>query len=142
MSAIPNTSLLDLPDLTDAELDIIEARCKAATPGPWMWNLCLSSKRIVLEARIRTFEIIIDFTRWGMGGARPRFRKSLNGDGSHVIMADAEEFAEIVPGRKHHSHWYQTINQPDANFIAHARTDVPRLIAALRKARAAQESSQ
>jgi hypothetical protein len=57
---------------------------------------------------------ILDFDRWGTGGATPRFRNSDN------LMIKAVEFAEPVHGREHHANWFQSINHPDALLIAAA----------------------
>lgn len=58
---------------------------------------------------------VMDFTRWGMQSAQPRFKDPNTG-----YIENAEMFAEVVPGREHHKAWFQTINQPDANLIAAA----------------------
>lgn len=110
-------------------LEPIKARESAAQRGPWRWNLNLKSRQITLEACVSGFEVVMDFVRWGMGGARVRFQR-------RGLMENVEEFAEIVPARAHHSHWFQTLSHPDANFIAHARTDVPALIVEVERLRA------
>ena len=121
-------------DICQLDLEPIKRREAAAIRGPWQWVVSLKSKEARLEAAISGFEVVMDFVRWGMGGAKPRFqRKSL--------MVDAEAFATTVKGREHHSTWYQTIDHPDAQFIAHARTDVPALIAEVERLRAALRAS-
>ena len=117
----------------ELNLEEIGARCEKATPGPWMWNLNLKSKKISLEAQISSFEIVMDFARWGFGSACPRFQQHLSGCGG--IMHMAHEMGKIVEKRRHHSDWYQTIEHPDADFIAHARTDVPALCREVRRLR-------
>jgi hypothetical protein len=120
--------------MTDEELNAIEERAKAAIPGPWRWNLSLKSKRIVLEAMTRGLEVVMDFARWGMSGAKPRFQTA-------GLMKDAELFAQVIPGREHHADWCQTISHADADFIAHARTDIPKLIEEIRRLRAQKENA-
>lgn len=58
-------------------------------------------------------DIVLDFKRWGMGGATPRFRV----DG---LMRTAVEVSAPQPGREHHAEWWRIINHPDASLIAAA----------------------
>ena len=55
----------------------------------------------------------MDFVRFGMSGASPRFR-------SGPVLVRAEQFAEEVKGREHHAEWFKAINHPDAQLIAAA----------------------
>lgn len=89
------------------------------TPGPWRWEISLQSKYIQLCGGARPYDLIVmDFERWGMQGAAPRF---LRPDKTHGdLLEAARDYAAIVPGREHHKHWFQTINHPDANLIAAA----------------------
>lgn len=112
--------------MTEEDLVAIEARAQAATPGPWRWNLNLKSKCVTLEALITGYEVVMDFVRWGMNGAKVRFQK----DG---LMKDAESFAQVAPGRSHHAGWYQTLSHPDAVFIEKARQDIPVLLFEVRR---------
>ena len=48
-------------------------------------------------------------------------------------MVTAKNWAKVVPGREHHSDWFQSIGHPDAEFIAHARSDIPWLLAEVRR---------
>jgi hypothetical protein len=96
------------------------------TPGPWRWELNQKSKDLNLcgHGECGPYDFtVMDFERWGMGGAVPRFRDD-NG-----MMVKAHLLGEIVPGRAHHSHWFQNINHPDARLIAAA----PELLSALVK---------
>ena len=95
------------------------------TPGPWRWELNLKSKRIQLCGGVPQFDLIVmDFVRWGMGGAAPRFnvetKPNLN------VMKRADEMGTVVHGREHHSEWFQEIFHPGAALIAAA----PDLLAA------------
>lgn len=88
------------------------------TPGKWRWELNLKSKRVSLCGGKNPFDLIVmDFERWGMGSAIPRFR---TGNDDMNIMKKAIEFASVVPGREHHSDWFQNIDHPDARLIAAA----------------------
>ena len=83
-----------------------------ATAGPWFWNVNLKSRQMQLEAQIAGYETVMDFVRWGMGGAQARFKvETKPGLG---LMHKAETMTKAVPGREHHADWYQTIEHPDA----------------------------
>ncbi len=102
-------------------LSEIRARCEAATPGPWYWDAIDAHKRICLEsARWK----VMDFARYGMYGAAPRFLV----DG---IMERADSLLKSIPGKEHHRGFDNYIDHPDAAFIAHAREDIPYLLAEL-----------
>lgn len=99
------------------------------TPGPWRWELNEKSKIVQLQGGIPKFDCtVMDFVRYGMGGAAPRFvtkfRPHLN------ILKRCEEYGVIVPGREHHADWHKTIVHPDARLIAAA----PDLLEALNDA--------
>lgn len=81
-------------ELTEAELNAIEARAAAATEGPWekdRWDGTLGRGSLSVPSKLRVL-----VTRFNYGNA----------------------------------------GSPDLEFIAAARTDVPRLVKALREARA------
>jgi hypothetical protein len=89
------------------------------TPGPWRWEINKEAKRIQLTGGDMPFDItVMSFERWGMNSAQPTFLKVALPD--HMLIEKAVSFSEIVPGRAHHSNWFQTINHPDANLIAAA----------------------
>jgi hypothetical protein len=54
----------------------------------------------------------MDFVRYGMGSASPRFL-----DAEH-LMVRADELAVNIPGEDHHSKWHQTLEHDDAQLIA------------------------
>lgn len=116
--------------LTDEQLREIEEREKKATPGPWAWTISLRSKAMRLEShgRGQMLEYIMDFMRWGMGGAKARFL-----DREKSLMVDADKLTRVIPGRAHHSEWAQEIDHPDADFISGARTDIPALLQHIRE---------
>jgi hypothetical protein len=122
--------------MTDDELKALEAAAKAATRGPWRWELNEKGKTISLEGGKPKFDMsVIRFRRYGMAGAMPEFQV----DG---LMRPATDFAKVVPGREHHASWFKGIDHPDANYIAAASPDVIlRLTAEMRKARAERDEA-
>ena len=107
----------------------IRERVKKATKGPWRWDVNLNGKYVELESSNGWGDIVLNFVRWGMGGAGIRFNV-----GGIMVRCDDERLAKVIPGREHHASWARVIDHPDASFIAHARTDVPELLDALEEA--------
>lgn len=83
------------------------------TPGPWRWELDLMHKRCILMST-RGRMCVMDFVRWGMGGAAPRLRNA------HDIMERVEKFARVIIGQEHNSRWFQSVDHPDMRLIAAA----------------------
>lgn len=105
------------------------------TPGPWRWELNENAKRLQLCGGKRPYDIIVmDFVRYGMHGAAPRFNSEIK-EGMN-IMYRAEKFSVIVPGREHHAHWFKSLDHPDAVLIQNA----PRLLEVGMKLLALSES--
>lgn len=89
------------------------------TPGPWRWELNSSSKSVRLCGGVPKYDLtVMDFVRYGMSGAAPRFRDT-NIDGFNV-MHRIDNWSKTVPGREHHASWFQCINHADANLISAA----------------------
>ena len=92
--------------MTNLDLDAIEARANAATDGPWLGY----------DERSDLREENPDVNpMWVVAHMEP--------DGVNWVR----DIADIGGGEQ---------DEADAEFIAHARTDVPALVAALREARA------
>lgn len=85
-------------------LDDIKARAEAATDGPWKWD----------NRRVPTLN--------GMAGSRDVYRYE-----TEVIEADHNGEC----GCRSACQLDLTVGPADAEFIAHARTDVPALVAAV-----------
>ena len=119
------------------DLDAIEARAEAATEGPWHWFGNTASQQLGLGYWRKGWGrcTVMDFARWGMQSARPRFSDA------DAMMHDADAMAiwEVNPRATRASdpslyrHDVIGIRHPDAEFIAHARTDVPVLVAEVRR---------
>jgi hypothetical protein len=92
------------------DLDAIENRAKAATAGPWAW-----------EATSR------DDNAWCLGVTDPACE-------GQIEEREDEELPEVVEFIAESG---TDGTYADAAFIAHARTDVPALVAEVRRLRAA-----
>lgn len=93
------------------------------TPGPWRWEFNATSKTLQLCGGIPKFDkTVMDFTRWGMGGASPRFNGKHAGDDHNILFRPSERQDWMVPfpGREHHASWLMDITHPDAQLIASA----------------------
>ena len=101
-----------MSDLTEADLTEIEARANAATEGPWYWRNS-DINVYLLGARSRA---VMAFKRMGKQSAQPEFRDN-DGLLHGVQKRNIYDFA-------------------DADFIAHARTDVADLLAEVKRLRA------
>jgi hypothetical protein len=85
-----------------------------ATPGPWRWEVNPGSHGIELCGGKPMYDMtVMDFVRWGMRHAQPRF--VVGG-----LLYKAEQFMHVAPQRAHHKEWFQLLNHPDANLIAAA----------------------
>lgn len=125
--------------MSELDLEAIRARHEAATPGPWHWAGNTDVHRIYLANWTPGLGrcTIMDFSRWGMQSARPRFAEDL-------MMVDADkravyEVAKAATSRldpRVYRADISSIDHPDAVFIAHARADIPALLAEVGSLRA------
>lgn len=60
------------------------------TPGPWYWDVREKYNVFRLCSPIRGMLIVMDFTRWGMQSAQPRF-SDRNGERRGGIMEDGSK---------------------------------------------------
>lgn len=89
------------------------------TPGPWRWEMNIASKQVrLVGGKVRYDLNVMDFVRYGMSSASPRFNVERR-ENIH-LMTRADELGAVVPGREHHADWFQAIDHPDANLIAAA----------------------
>lgn len=105
--------------MNEQELNEIEARAEAATPGPWFWDTNRRYKSTMLKAPQNGGTCVMDFTRWGMQSAQPRFNDTCASFGG--ILYTMEQYDKTG------------LPNPNADFIAHARQDVPALVAEVRR---------
>ena len=119
------------------QLAEIKARASAATPGPWRWRGNIDNRQIWLQTPRMYGMTIMDFERWGMQQAVPRFAV----DGL-MYKADGMVVYEVAPNattRKDPSVYradITAIRHPDAEFIAASRADVDWLVAEIERLRA------
>lgn len=125
--------------MTPDKLAEIRARAAAALQGPWRWGGNTDIHRVYLyaphgrEGQPGMHEVM-DFERWGMHKAQPRF---LNHKGGGPWMVSAKELPiyEVAPDAtsRDDKRVYRGdiigLRHPDAEFIAHARQDVDDLLA-------------
>ncbi|OBU86696.1 hypothetical protein MY55_07610 [Chromobacterium subtsugae] len=100
------------------------------TPGPWRWEFNGKSKSIQLVGGRPQFDkTVMDFERWGMSGACPRFNEKISGDELNIMtrVSDRNDWIAPFEGRVHHVDWCADVVHPDARLIAAA----PVLLAAL-----------
>lgn len=99
------------------------------TPGPWRWEFNAEHKTVHLVGGKPMYDLtVMDFSRWGMGHAVPRFRDTSE-DGMNLMdrLCDKPEWIAPELGREHHKRWHQLITHPDARLMAAA----PDLLSAL-----------
>lgn len=85
---------------------------KGHTPGPWRWRINEKFKQVELLGGKSL--IVMDFVRYGMDRAAPRFRTN------DCLMERIEYFSQIIPGEEHHASWNKTLSHPDAELMSAA----------------------
>jgi len=131
---VPEYTDLEIP-LTDSDLERMAAIERAATPGPWQWYGLWRSKLLELRSTAPWRQRVLDFARWGMTGAQPRFHSP-----------DAAAAHQMVPAaaltRPEADGFVNEIPHPDAVFLAEARAIVPRLLTEVRRCRETMAQQQ
>lgn len=92
------------------------------TPGPWRWEYNAEHKSVNLVGGKPQYDLtVMDFARWGMGGAVPRFRDT-SVDGMNLMdrLCDKQDWTATAPGREHHKNWFRLVTHPDARLMAAA----------------------
>lgn len=90
------------------------------TPEPWRWEFNRTHKSIQLVGGKPQFDkTVMDFGRWGMGGACPRFNEKIAGNELNIMVRVADIPDWVVPfaGREHHADWCANVIHPDARRI-------------------------
>lgn len=101
------------------------------TPGPWRWEFNGASKSVQLVGGKPKYDLtIMDFERWGMSGAVPRFIEPSEPANGLMLMhrlCDRPDWIAPFPNRDHHFRWCAAVTHPDARLMAAA----PELLEAL-----------
>ena len=109
-----------MDDLTEDELDAIQRRTDAATPGPW-------HLRYLDDEYAANLVAVSTDSENDLQGAAPRWPDF---DAGTIVAAtlvqSPHRYVDIADER-----WDE-----NAAFIAHARQDIPRLVAEVRRLRA------
>jgi hypothetical protein len=124
--------------MTPEELKAIEERANKATPGPWMWDISTTNQMAMLETAHSGRYYVMGFERWGLNNACPAFQIYKTYDGTvtergSMGMVRTDKLAKSYPGKEHHIGFDDFIDHPDAEFIAHAREDIDRLLAEVKR---------
>lgn len=102
----------------------------AATPGPWVWRGNVDSQALRLSTESGPWRYtVMDFARWGMQNAVPRFRE----DGVMVraderVMFEVNHTATKRTDRGVYRGDIIDVRHTDARFMACSRTIVPALL--------------
>lgn len=90
-----------------------------ATPGPWEWDINSEHHDAKLMSQVGLRYIVMDFVRWAMHSAQPRFRSN---DRLGIMRPMVEWLKQRVD---HHRGFDLDIDHPDARFIAESRAAWP-----------------
>jgi len=120
------------------DLEAIEARVNAATPGPWRWDAAPCNQEISLVTSHSGGYYVMGFERYGMRDAAPTFQVYEKYDGSVTErksegMVRADKLCKSIPGKEHHVGFDDYIDHPDAILIAHAPEDIKALLALVKQ---------
>ncbi|QQT43318.1 Uncharacterised protein [Sphingobacterium multivorum] len=92
---------------------------QAYTPAPWRWEFNERSKSIQICGGVPKYDLIVmDFVRYGMNGAQPRF--NVSHENGMQIMENANTMGSVIKGREHHQSWFKSISHPDALLMVKA----------------------
>jgi len=103
--------------MTPEQIKQMQDDMAQGTPGPWGWEVSRVRKCVELcGGRGGSDLTVMDFVRWGLQGAAPRFWKWIGNLANEPQRAD--QLAVAAPGREHHGKWFARIDHPDARRIA------------------------
>lgn len=123
--------------MTRPDIEAIRQRADAAMPGPWAWHGNVENWTIRLASYNppRRFgeSTVMDFVRWGMKRAVPRFQDERQwmrraGDDPMPVYDVCRDCTDRAHPRVYRGDFVE-LRHPDAQFIAHARQDVDDLLA-------------
>jgi hypothetical protein len=110
----------------------IRDRADAATKGPWHWAGNTDTRWLALcywEPGAGRCQVM-DFTRWGMQSATPRFGRDLMMYAAHEnVVYEVAPTATSRADRRVYRADITGIRHPDAEFIVNSRQDIDALLA-------------
>ena len=112
--------------LTDAELEAIERRCAEASPGPWIAQILGTLEEAKTLGRFRWAQPDPGFGAWPI---TPHTEVGVVWRANKLRKPDDTPLRIGLPG-------VVEVTAADAEFIANARADVPRLLSEIRRLRA------
>lgn len=103
----------------------------AIAPAPWQWFGNVKTSEVYLASVARGRILAMDFARWGMAGAQPRFQVRLTGEpGSGIMQKPASLPTDLGPQMVgSHRNDFVGIGHPVARLLAAAPELVARLLA-------------
>lgn len=108
-------------------LDEIGERWAKGAKGPWMWDVNTATHAAHLTTTHSGRIYVMGFRRWGTQSAQPLFQ-----DYERGIVEPLSKWA--IPRQAHHPDFDMDVDHPDAQKIAHAPSDIARLLAVARAA--------
>lgn len=114
-------------------LDELERTARAARPGPWQWYGNTKTQEVYLATVHGGRVFVMDFVRWGMHDAQPRFQVE---PGVMVALGELgkQEHPMGPMFEATHRRQFAGIGHPDARHIAANSPDVTlALIARIRE---------
>jgi hypothetical protein len=130
--------------LTIERLAEIRAARAATSPGPWRWSGNTATQQMSLTCWVPGWgrTTVMDFVRWGMRGAQPRFRGgSIMHKGSDLAVWEVNRAAIDPADPSLYRHDVVGLRSPDAAFIADAPGYVDDLLAEVDRLRAANATA-
>lgn len=108
------------------DLDSLERVARAARPGPWQWYGDTKAHSVYLATVHGGRVFVMDFVRWGMTGAQPRFQLPLSSTKEHPWAGVMRSVGELGKEEHHlgprfeasYRRQFTGIGHPDATHIA------------------------
>lgn len=113
----------------NSKIEEIRERAANATAGPWMWYGCYENQNITLCTKDDGMLYVMDFVRWGMQNAQPRFQASGMTPTKDLPIFQVAPDATSIDDPRVYRGTMIGIRHPDAEFIAHSRQDIDDLLA-------------
>lgn len=121
----------------------IKERWEKASPGPWHWAGNTATQQLWLATWVKGLgrTSVMDFVRWGMRGAQPRFISDefMMEKASDQVVWEVAPTATSPNDRRLYRHDVIGIRHPDAEAIAAAPADVATLLATIARVEALEE---